>query len=168
MPKPSRNGDMEPEEVPARPRSVAPAPGGLAGVRVEAVMSRRLLRCPPEATVREVASLMARESIHCVVVEDLMAEEGGVRGWGMISDLDLATVAPGDVDRLTAAEIAATEPVMTRLGDSLERVARLMSDHQVTHVLVTGGEPPTPRGVVSTLDLARALAGLEAERKPGS
>lgn len=43
--------------------------------------------------------------------------------------------------------------------DSLEQASRQMVEHQVTHVLVAEGDPAQPIGVLSTLDLARALAG---------
>ena len=82
---------------------------------------------------------------------------------GVISDLDLATVAADELDNVTAAEIAATEPVAVQATDSLEQARRQMAEHRVTHVLVAQGDPAQPIGVLSTLDLARALAG---EAKP--
>lgn len=124
-------------------------------------MSRPFLGCPPEAGVREVARLMVAEGIHCAIVAGLFEEEGGVRGWGVISSLDLATVAAGDLDELTAAEIAATEPVMVKASDSLGDAAREMSAHGVAHLIVVDGDPARPVGVISTLDIARVIAGSD-------
>ncbi len=135
----------------------------LSRVRVGDVIAPGIVSCSPESSARDVAELMAAKGIHCVVVIDMLEAEGGVRGWGVISDLDLASVAVGELDRITAAEIAATEPVEVKATDSLEHASRQMVEHQVTHVLVAHGDPAQPIGVLSTLDLARALAG---EAKP--
>jgi CBS domain-containing protein len=134
----------------------------LSRVRVGDVIAPGIITCSPESTARDVAELMAAKAIHCVVVSDMPAERGA-RGWGVISDLDLASVAVGALDRVTAAEIAATEPVEVKATDSLEQASRQMVEHQVTHLLVAQGDPAQPIGVLSTLDLARALAG---EAKP--
>lgn len=135
--------------------------GDLARTAVDAVMSRRVLGCAPDSSARQVAQLMTAEGIHCAVVEGLLEEEGGLRGFGVISSLDLATVAPGALDELTAAEIAASEPVMVEATDSLEEAVTRMVDHRVTHLIVVDGDPPRPVGVISTLDVARAVAGSE-------
>jgi CBS domain-containing protein len=137
----------------------------LCRVRVGDVMAPGIVSCSPEASAREVAATMAAKGIHCVVVMGLREAEEGVRGWGVISDLDLASAATGELDRITAAEFAATEPVEVKDTDTLEQASRKMVEHQVSHVLVTHGAPAQPIGVLSTLDLARALAG-EAQRPP--
>ena len=135
----------------------------LSRVRVGDVIAPGIITCSPETSARDVAELMAAKGIHCVVVTDMHEQQGGVPGWGVISDLDLASVAAGELDQITAAEIAATEPVRVKATDSLEQASRQMVEHQVAHVLVAQGDPAHPIGVLSTLDLARALAG---EAKP--
>lgn len=135
----------------------------LSLVRVGDVIAPGIVSCTPESSARDVAELMAAKGIHCVVVTDMLQEQGGARGWGVISDLDLASVAVGELDQITAAEIAATEPVKVKATDSLEQASRQMVEHQVTHMLVEQGDPARPMGVLSTLDVARALAG---EAKP--
>ena len=144
---------------------MSPAEIDLSRVRVGDVMAPGIISCSPASSARDVAEIMAAKGIHCVVVTDILEEEGGAPGWGVISDLDLASVAVGDLDHVTAAEIAATEPVRVKAVDSLEQASRLMVEHQVTHVLVAEGDPAQPIGVLSTLDLARALAG-EAKAPP--
>ena len=135
----------------------------LSRVRVGDVIAPGIVSCSPESSARDVAELMATKGIHCVVVIGMPEEEGGVPGWGVISDLNLASVAAGELDRVTAAEIAVTEPVEVKATDSLEQASRQMVERQVTHVLVAHGDRSQPIGVLSTLDLARALAG---ETKP--
>lgn len=135
----------------------------LARIRVGDVIVPGIVSCRPESSAREVAETMAAKGIHCVVVVDLLQGQGGALGWGVISDLDLASVAAGELEQITAAGIAATEPVRVKATDSLEQASRQMVEHQVTHVLVEEGDPARPMGVISTLDVARALAG---EAKP--
>src|SRR5512134_2664413 len=95
----------------------------LSRVRVGDVIAPGIVSCSPESSARDVAELMAAKGIHCVVVIGMLEEAGGVRGWGVISDLDLASVAAGDLDRITAAEIAVTEPVKVKATDSLEQAS---------------------------------------------
>ena len=140
-------------------RRVSDTKVDLSHIRVGDVMAPGIVSCSPDSSAREVAATMAAKGIHCVVVTDIPDDDGGARGWGVISDLDLATVAVGELDKLTAAEIAATEPVEVSTTDSLEYANQQMVEHQVTHVLVAEGDPAQPTGVLSTLDLARALAG---------
>jgi CBS domain-containing protein len=96
---------------------------------------------------------MAAHRIHCVVVRT--AEEN--QPWGVVSDLDLvAAAALGAGDRL-AGETAATPAVIVRPGEAVRRAMQLMAEHEVTHLVVVDGEG-RPTGVLSTLDLAQALA----------
>ena len=118
---------------------------------VREIMTSGVIACPPEAPLRTVARLMATHRVHAVAVE-------GELGWGVVSDLDLMAAAALDLDRRTAGQTASS-PALTVLPDeSLERVAQLMTENETAHVIVTGPEGE-PTGVVSTLDVARALGG---------
>ena len=66
-----------------------------------------------------------------------------------VSDVDLRVVGP-----------AGYEPNAT----VLERAARLMADHRVSHLLVIGRECEVLVGVLSTLDLAGVLAACAGDR----
>jgi CBS domain-containing protein len=46
---------------------------------------------------------------------------------------------------------------MVRPDDTLMRAAQLMTEHAVTHLLVVDPAGGLPVGVLSTLDVARAL-----------
>lgn len=109
-----------------------------------------VVSCPAETPLRQVARMMAAERIHCVVV---MQEAG----WGVVTDSDLIRAAEGDVDRTTAGQVAGSAIPKVTPGDPLDRAARLMVEHEVSHVLVV--EEPTGHavGVLSTLDVARVL-----------
>jgi CBS domain-containing protein len=123
------------------------------------VMHPGVLHCPPEAPLRYAAEMMARHRVHALVVvgDD---EEGGV--WGLVSDTDiLGAIARGTVDGHTAGGMAQTPVVTTSRSESVSRAAELMREHSVTHLLVTGRGVPV--GVISTLDLIRAVASGMAD-----
>jgi len=118
---------------------------------VKDVMRRGVISCEPEDSLRTVARIMSRHHVHSVVV----ALGGDV--WGIISADDVLNAAGTVRERLSAGEIAATEFVTARSNAPLADAAQLMREHEVSHLIVTG---PTgrPTGVVSTLDIAGALA----------
>jgi CBS domain-containing protein len=121
------------------------------------VMRLGIVACAPDTPLSEVAELMSAHRIHCVVVGGL-SFEGTRLVWGVVSDLDLARAAAAGQE-LTAGEIAATEPVTASPFDSLADVAQVMGDHDVAHLVVVDAKDSEPMGVISTLDLAHAVAG---------
>lgn len=118
-------------------------------------MHAGVLACAAETPLADVARMMSRHGIHCVVV---LQEEAG--GWGIVSDLDLVELAAGGAvaDR-TAGDAAATPTVLVHPGDTLAHAAQLMAANATAHLLVTKAGVLRPLGVLSTLDIARALAG---------
>lgn len=124
-------------------------------------MRHGIVSCAPDTPLSEVAQLMGDHRIHCVVVEGLGETRGGTRlVWGVVSDLDLARAAAADAEA-TAGQVAATEPVTASLSDSLDDVAHIMGEHDIAHLVVVD-ERAEPIGVISTLDVARALAETAA------
>jgi CBS domain-containing protein len=116
-------------------------------------MHTGLITCAADATVAEVAQAMAQERIHCVVV----ADGDGRRPWAVVGDLDLmAALAAGGQD--PAAALAATEVVTVFPATPLAEAARMMAEHQVSHLVVLDPATAHPIGVVSTLDVARVAA----------
>jgi len=121
-----------------------------------------ILACEPEAPLTEVAWLMANNSVHAViVVRDDVAEPP------VISDADLvAAMASDHFDRLAAQDIAVTEPVSITENETLARAAQLLYERGVAHLIVRN-ERGAPIGVISSLDLARAVASSEVARREG-
>jgi CBS domain-containing protein len=117
------------------------------------VMREGIHTCPGSATLREVARTMAERRIHCVVVRGGRDDEV----WGVVSDLDLARGIGGDLERITAGEAAATEVLTVPPSVTIEEAARLMVEHEVAHLIVALEESGRPIGVISTLDIARAV-----------
>lgn len=101
--------------------------------------------------------MMVRHRIHCVVVS-FPAEQCATL-WGVVSDLDLvAAVAGGEDAGMVAGKIAATPAVTVAIREPLARAAQLMAERAVTHLVVVDSRSVRPVGVISTLDIAGALA----------
>jgi CBS domain-containing protein len=136
----------------------------LAGLRVVDAMHPGLITCRPEDPLRTVARLMATYRVHAVLVTG--HDGAGGDGWGVISDAALLRAADeGSIDEVTACSVAATPVRSISSSDGLGAVARLMIEHDVSHVVVVESHSKRPIGVLSTLDVARALSGFP-ERHP--
>ena len=122
-------------------------------------MTTGLISCPPEASLRAVARLMARHGVHAVFVFDYGSEDDEtVELWGLVSDLDLAAAAWAGIDERTAAASAVTPLVTVTSDDTLRHAAQLMAERGTAHLAVLDAGSGRPAGVVSTLDIARAIA----------
>jgi CBS domain-containing protein len=130
---------------------------------VAQAMTRGVLSCEASATLRDVARMMAGRHVHCVVVMGLSRDEHSERlVWGVISDLTLvrAGVRTG-TDELAGAH--AEQPVITvEPSMPLREAAELMLARGVSHLLVVEPELQRPVGILSTSDVAGALAWGEA------
>jgi CBS domain-containing protein len=106
--------------------------------------------------------MMAAYRVHSIVVfGDPEDRDGDGRLWGIVSDMDLVAAlgSGGDVDERTAGGTAASPLVTTSPGETLDRAAQLMREYSTAHLVVVEEEGGHPVGVISTLDIARALAG---------
>jgi CBS domain-containing protein len=127
---------------------------------VNDVMHRGIFTCERQARLSEVAATMAREHVHCVVVESGSAEAGPP--WGIVSDLDLVAASiVRDLAHQSAGGSAATPVVTVSPNETLGRAAQLMTEHNTAHLIVVDRERPI--GVLSTIDIATCLAA----RSPG-
>jgi CBS domain-containing protein len=131
--------------------------GAASRLRVEDAMHRGVLVRPRETPLSELARLMADYHVHSVVVADDPSDAGTL--WGVVSDLDLVAAASvRDLDEQEAGATAATPALLVSPDESLLRAAQLITEHAVTHLVVVEPTTATPVGVLSTLDIARALA----------
>ena len=120
-------------------------------------MHAGLVRCAPNASLRAVAALMTDERVHCVVVIDSTSDSRSL--WGVVSDLDLIAAATvRSLDEQHARGTAIKPAVTIAPHESLARAAQRMTKHGVSHLVVVDPGRDLPLGVISTLDLARALA----------
>jgi CBS domain-containing protein len=133
-------------------------------VSVGAVMHHGVINIPPQSSLHDAAAEMAHHQVHCVVVDGLArgANHGEHLVWAILTDLDLMrAMAVGQLD-LPAGELAASEVVTVGPDDTLEHVAQMMAEHDTTHLVVVAPESGRPVGVVSSLDVARAVANRAA------
>jgi CBS domain-containing protein len=131
-------------------------------LRVVDAMHPGMIACPPDTTLRTVARMMASYRVHAIFVHahgDDALPDG--ESWGVVTDVDLVTAAlDGDLDELVAEQIAATPAVTIATADPLGAAIQLMTEHEVAHLFVVERRSKRPIGVLSTLDVARVLAGL--------
>ncbi|HEY5099027.1 MAG TPA: CBS domain-containing protein [Gaiellaceae bacterium] len=125
---------------------------------VEDAMSPGIISCPPETPLRVVARMMATFNVHAVFVFEHRDGDDDAQLWGIVSDLDLVAAGRLDVDQRTAGASAVTPIVAVRTDAPLVRAADLMAQHGVAHLAVVEPASGRPLGVISTLDIARAIA----------
>jgi CBS domain-containing protein len=123
--------------------------------RVSDAMRHGVLTCQAETPLRVIARMMVEHRIHSVVVTNL--DGVSETAWGIVSDIDLLRSVPEDVDSRTASDVAGTELLTVEPGETLERAAQMMTEHEVNHMVVVSGQRPV--GVLSSLDVAAYLAG---------
>jgi CBS domain-containing protein len=133
----------------------------LEELRVMDAMHPGMVTCPPDTPLRTVARMMASYRIHAILVHADEDASDGER-WGVVTDTDLVRVAREvDLDEVAAGRIAGTPVLVVTTVDPLEHAIQLMVEHEVTHLVVVERHSARPLGILSTLDVARALAGLE-------
>jgi CBS domain-containing protein len=127
--------------------------------RVADVMSPGVLSCPPETPLRTAARMMATYKVHAIFVfasrEDTDDE---APLWSVLTDLDLIDASVPDIEQRTAGGTARAPVVTVKADEPIEQAARLMTEHRTTHLVVVSPETGRPLGVVSSLDLASAIA----------
>lgn len=130
---------------------------------VEDVMRHGIISCVPESDLTTVARTMASNHVHAVVVSGIEETSAGGEhlSWGIITALDLVGAALPGIGAPDAGALASTEVVTVQQDEPLERAAQLMTEHQLSHLLVVSRKA-MPVGIVSTLDIAGCLAWGEA------
>jgi CBS domain-containing protein len=124
-------------------------------VKVGDIMHAGVITCPPEATLRTVASILAEHRIHAVVVAGT-DEQAAI---AVVTDRDVVwSHSHGKLDDVCARDAASQPTVTVRAAADLRRAAELMAHFGTSHVLVTETGGTRPVGILSSLDLARAIA----------
>jgi CBS domain-containing protein len=135
---------------------------GIGTRRVIDAMHPGVIACPLDTPLRTVARMMATYRVHAIMVVSHEADplpHGAL--WGVVSDLDLIRAArTGDLDGETAGSLSAPPPATITSIEPLEHAIDLMDEHGASHLIVVERHSMRPIGVLSTLDVARALARL--------
>ena len=129
---------------------------------VSDAMHHGVVTCSAAAGLGAVVEAMAEHAIHCVVaIDEGPPDEDDDRLWGVVSDLDLLRGLRSATE-LDAGNLADLDTVTVAPEDSLAWAADAMLQRGIAHlVVVTGGRPV---GVLSTLDIARAVRGRVLDR----
>jgi CBS domain-containing protein len=119
-----------------------------------------IISCQADTSLRAIAELMASYHVHAVVVEMGAGTSGAAsgHGWGIVSDVELARAAARSELQATAGELAGSGAAFIGPAEPLKRAAELMVEHRVSHLIVSTAPTARPVGIISTLDLAMALA----------
>jgi CBS domain-containing protein len=121
-------------------------------------MSHGVISCPVETPLRVVARMMATYGVHAIFVFERLDEDDEARRlWAVVSDLDLVAATQLDLDTLTAGETAVTPLVSVAADSSIAEAGSLMAQYGIAHLAVTDPGSRRPIGVISTLDIARAI-----------
>ena len=113
-------------------------------------------RTPPW---RRSLDIIATYDVHSVAIMHPAHDESGPRYlWGIVSDLDLLRASLDPDSEATAGEIAQQPTISVKRTLPLREAAKLMLDHETSHVVVIHEETLRPIGVLSTLDVAGVRA----------
>jgi CBS domain-containing protein len=129
---------------------------------VSDAMHPGILSCEPDASLTEVAKMMATHHVHCVAVVGISHEDPECFVWGIVSDLDLVRAGIADDAGETARALAKQPVVIVEPAMRLSDAAREMLTRGVSHAVVADPVAQRPIGVLSTLDIAGVLAWGEA------
>jgi CBS domain-containing protein len=130
-------------------------------ILVADAMRPGILTCAPATPLPKVAWLMATRRVHCLLVRGV--DPAAPLSFAVLSDLDLARAASdGVVQTLTARDVARSPLITVPPDATLHHAADLMARHACTHLVVAEGPTREPVGVLSTLDVAAALAGVQS------
>ena len=121
---------------------------------VRSAMQLGLFSCPPDTDLRALSRMMVERSIHCVVVRGL---HDAPKAYGIVSDLDLLAGLE-DPGAQVASDVVADDIVSVRPDNTLETAAHLMTARGTAHLLVLSPDTGFPVGMLSSLDIARAVA----------
>jgi len=141
-------------------------PAAFEAAAVGDAMSNGVISCPPETPLRVVARMMATFGVHAIFVFEHTDEDGEApRLWAVVSDLDLVAATPLDLDTLTAGSTAVTPLVSIAADRPIVEAGGLMATYGTAHLAVTEPGSRRPIGVISTLDIARAVAAGHGPRE---
>lgn len=117
-----------------------------------------VITCRPDVGLRSVAGMLAEHRIHAVVV----AGGDDDAPCAVVTDRDIVLAhSRGELDRVTARD-AANEPTITVRADAdLRHAAELMAHFGTSHVIVTERGGRRAVGVLSSLDIAKAVSSTQ-------
>jgi CBS domain-containing protein len=120
--------------------------------QVRALTKTEVVLVDEEATLREVATVLADEDIGAVIVRN----ELGMSGILTERDVTRAVAEGADPDVVWAADIMTPDPIGADAEDTILAVAERMITANIRHIPVLHDAQPV--GILSARDIMRALA----------
>lgn len=118
-------------------------------MRAEVVARRPPVTATPEVRIKDVARLMAERKIGLVVVVDKSQPDVAI---GVMSERDIVKAVANNLDLNLPVKDVMSSPVLSVEGEEpIWRVADIMRQHNIRHVVVTKGG--RLYGVISIRDL---------------
>jgi CBS domain-containing protein len=117
-----------------RPEFAAAAP------TVADAMHPGILSCEPDATLSEVARMMAAHHVHCLAVIGVSHEQPQCFVWSIVSDHDVLRAGIRDRAEATARTLASEPIVGADTTRPLREAGALMLNHRVSHLVVIDRE----------------------------
>jgi CBS domain-containing protein len=134
----------------------------LQDATVSDAMHPGILACEPDASLQEVAQMMATHHVHCLAVVGISHEEPPCGVWSVISDLDLVRAGVAGQEPPSARAIAQQPLLTVEPSMPLREAGELMLAHGISHLVVLQPETQRPIGILSTADIAGVIAWGEA------
>ena len=128
----------------------------LSRVRVADAMHTGILTTDADTPLRVVARLMATQRVHAVAIAD---PDYAKRPYRFVTTRDIATAAAEDSDP-TAGQVAGEDVLMVSSAASVGAAAIRLLEHGASHAVVIDPETAHAVGILSTLDIAAAYAGV--------
>jgi CBS domain-containing protein len=117
-------------------------------VLVEDIMKTRVVTMSESATISEVARMMRRSGIGCVIVKDAS------NVLGIITERDIVrSLTDGHSDTDTIAEIASKPLTVIGPRDSVSEAARILADKRIKRLPVVDNQHLV--GILTSTDLVR-------------
>ncbi|MEM1599151.1 MAG: CBS domain-containing protein [Pyrobaculum sp.] len=127
-------------------------------MKAEIVARRPPITSHADVKIRDVARLMAEKRIGLVVIVDKNQPDAVV---GVVSERDIVRAVARNLDLDSPVKEIMTSPVITVEGEEpVWRVAEIMRQHNIRHVVVTKGG--RLYGVISIRDLVSEDAVLRS------
>ena len=120
-------------------------------------MTRDVVTVPSTATVADALDMLNAHTIRHLPVVD----EGRVVG--ILSDRDLRLAMTGRPDETSVADVLTPDPITVSSGDTVERAARILVEHNVGSVPVV--DDGALVGIVTASDLLRSYVELVGGRE---
>lgn len=123
---------------------------------VRDVMSRSVMTCTPETTVREAAKRMAEHHVNALVV----VEEASGELEGIVSRSDLARAYDKDLDTITVESLMSHEVENIIPEIPVSAAVMIMLDKGVDRLVIQHAKPAPQRpvGLLSMSDVIRDMA----------